>query len=93
MKTLNIQGRRWFQKTYGNTYHSSRIYVDGKSIGGVSFAYGYGNHYLTTAEELLQVGGHIPTDKCNTQALWSWCEENGVHLEYSVVDVDRKRDL
>ena len=35
MKKLKIQsimivGKRWFDKTYGNTYCSSRVYINGE---------------------------------------------------------------
>ena len=32
MKTLHIEGRCWFQRTYGNTYHTVAIWVDGVHI-------------------------------------------------------------
>jgi hypothetical protein len=48
-----INARRWFQKTYGNTYHSVQVYVNGKFLDKVDFAYGYGDQYLSTAHGLL----------------------------------------
>jgi hypothetical protein len=30
MKQIHIEGRRWFQRTYGNTYHTARVWVENK---------------------------------------------------------------
>ena len=45
---------KWFDKVNGNTYHSVRCirHKDGKVIVG-QFRYGYGNHYQTTALNLM----------------------------------------
>ena len=28
--SIHIEGRRWFQRTYGNTYNTVRIFKDGE---------------------------------------------------------------
>ena len=58
-----IQAKKWFQKTYGNTYHSclvEKITGTGKKykkevIGYKPFEYGYGDHYLNTAAKILGI--------------------------------------
>ena len=56
-----IVARRWFDKKNGNTYHSVEVYDDNnKFIGKNSFEYGYGDHYLQTAHEILQEKGYYP---------------------------------
>ena len=60
---ITIDARRWFQKTYGNTYHSVKVYVDNKYIGGCDFTYGYGEQYLMTAFETLTQNGIFPYQK------------------------------
>lgn len=60
---IHIDGRRWFQKTYGNTYHSVRIFKDGQLIAHVPYEYGYGEQFLQTALDWLRANGHIP-DTC-----------------------------
>ena len=51
---IRIDCRRWFQKTYGNTYHSVRIYHNGELIAHNPFQYGYGDQCLQTAFDLLR---------------------------------------
>lgn len=95
-----IIGKRWFDKTYGNTYHSVRITEDGKEIAYAPYQYGYGDGYKQTAHKLLQEAGMVPkTGK----------RQNGMDVDYSefitgesrdtskytwiVLDVQRKKDL
>lgn len=30
IKTLEVIGKRWFQRSYGNTYHTATIIVNGE---------------------------------------------------------------
>ena len=91
-KTITIIGRRWFQKTYGNTYHSAQIVVDGKEVEGIYFAYGYGDQYLHNAFRKLQALNLIPSVE-SSESPWYWAQQNGVSLTYTVTDVQRKKDL
>ena len=78
MKT--IIAKRWFQKSYGNTYHSCEV----KEVGKIDYRYGYGDHYLNTAAELLGISeADLRKDIRNNPA------------DYTIVcvDVDRKKDL
>jgi len=88
MRSITVLGRRWFEKTNGNTYHSCIVYIDGKQIAFEPFAYGYGNAYRQTAVELLNKAGITATFP-----LWRWCKDNNVELVDDVVDVNRKKDL
>lgn len=85
INTLKIEGRRWFQKSYGNTYHSVTVYVNDEVLRK-DFEYGYGNQYLQTAIELLQANGYndIKTFS-DLRAIPNFIE--------NVVDVQRKKDL
>lgn len=56
-KNITIDARRWFQKTYGNTYHSVKVYVDNELIGTSGKTYGYGDSYLQTAHVILAAHG------------------------------------
>ena len=95
--TLHIEGRRWFQRTYGNTYHSVRIFRDGEQIAYLPMAYGYGEGFLQTAWEWLAKNGYpeLAEEHANgslknygTQYLREIL--NGT---YSVIDVQRQKDL
>lgn len=86
---LHIEGRRWFQRGPGNTYHSVRIYKDGSQLVYLPFAYGYGDTFLQTALDWLRENGYAPADaQYGTLYL---CETLGA--SYSVIDVQRKKDL
>lgn len=72
-----ISAREWFDKTYGNTYHSVRVWdtVTGESAV-VPFAYGHGHGTLVAAAE---------------RALGVVIERGTYVLDCA--DVARKRDL
>lgn len=103
---LNIQitARRWFDKKWGNTYHSVSVRVDleeGELYSARNpFEYGYGDGYLQTAFALLQEGGIFPKtgrrlngfDTDYSEFLDAMREKK--HNFYvSVSDVSRKKDL
>lgn len=97
---INIIGKRWFQKTYGNTYHSVSVTVDGKHLDRIPFAYGYGEQYLQNAHSLLQKHGYYPkTDNLTngfpddySQFLADW-RENRNKFTIIAIDVNTKREL
>ena len=95
MKKINaiiINGRRWFDKINGNTYHTASVNVlfangSDKSFN-IPFQYGYGDQYQHSAWEVLKkaklVSGSIP---------WQYCRDNKIKLITNVSDVSRKKDL
>lgn len=87
MEKLHISARRWFQKTYGNTYHSVCIYVDSQLVHRVPFAYGYGEQWLQTAIDWLRLNG-FPDAEYGTLYL-----RETLGGTYEVADVQRKKDL
>ena len=92
---IKVRGSRWFQKSYGNTYHTVYIYVviNGKvSEFYVPFTYGYGDSYEQSAFEKLITEG-ILQNKRDMQTLYSYCRDNNLEYDYSVIDVNRKKDL
>jgi len=93
--TLHIEGRRWFNK--GNTYHSVRIFRDGEQIALLPYQYGYGDQFLQSAfewlgnngmPELLEKHANGCPKNYGTQYL-----REVMHGTYSVIDVQRKRDM
>lgn len=89
MKALHIEGRRWFQRTYGNTYHSVRIWIDGEQVATLPYQYGYGDSFLQTAVDWLKANGKIPaTSEYGTRYL-----REVLHGTYSCIDVSRQREL
>lgn len=86
IESLEIYGKRWFQKSFGNIYHTTTVIVNGEELKS-DIVYGYGNHYLTTAAELLKANGYdIPDDNGEAYAMM-------LKYEHSATDVERKKDL
>lgn len=86
IEELEIIGRRWFQQSYGNTYHTTTVIVNGEELKS-DVTYGYDNHYLTTAAELLKANGYdIPNDNGEAYAMM-------IKFNHNVTDVKRKKDL
>jgi hypothetical protein len=89
-KKIEIWGKRWFQRSYGNTYHTVRIYLNDKLAYESPQTYGYGDHYSHgTAKDWLVENGYLPPGK----PIWYLRDHNGVDLLDHVEDVKRERDL
>ena len=86
--SLFIEGRAWWDKTYGNTYHSVRILANGEIIGQVGMTYGYDDQYKYTALDFLKRFGLVPED---TKQIWN-LRYSGVSV-YSVLTYGKKSDL
>ena len=85
IKTLEIHGRRWFQKSFGNTYHSVKVYVNDEVLK-CDFAYGYDGQYKQTALELLRESGYDAPQYLSELRQMA-------DVVTSVIDVPRKKDL
>lgn len=97
-KSISIVGRRWFQRSYGNTYFSADIYVNGVQAGRIPFSYGYGDQYLYEAIDWLEENGYMPDrehhENGSAEPGWRYFrDDRGIPFEYSVMDVPRKKDL
>ena len=91
-KTLEILGRRWFQRTYGNTYHTAEIFIDGKLVHKTPKAYGYGDGYVQSAQEWLVKKGYLSPIWAG-KPLWKIRDEYGIEIRVAAEDVERQRDL
>lgn len=83
-KKVVVEGRRWFQKLYGNTYHTVKVSVDGETFYS-DITYGYENHFEQTAIEVLKENGFDVPEYGKFQRLEGF--------ESHVMDVPRKKDL
>jgi len=88
---IQVIGRRWFERTNGNTYHSAVLLVNGEHIGKESFTYGYGDQYIQTGRAILLNAFNVAGLDTQTP-LWS-LRELGHKFNSSVSDVARKKDL
>jgi hypothetical protein len=97
-QSIQVSGRRWFQRTYGNTYCTASIYVNGVKVHTLPRQYGYGDYYLQAAGEWLDANGYTPDREKHAstggmEPLWRYCNDRGISFLYSVSDVSRQKDL
>lgn len=86
IESMRIEGKRWFQRSCGNTYHTVKVFVNDEVLES-GITYGYGNHYLQTAAELLKDNGYeMPENNGEAFRLVS-------RFDHTVEDVKRKKDL
>ena len=75
-RSLFIEAREWTDKTYGNSYFSARIWVDGGQVAILPFQYGYGDQFLYEAQKKLLELGYLPQEG-KKQGLWAIAQQNG----------------
>lgn len=85
---IHIAGRRWFQRSAGNTYHAVTVHLPGGETLSSGRHYGYGEQYLQTAWELLAARGLVQGNYGGTRIL-----RGRYGITYDVADVGRERDL
>jgi hypothetical protein len=90
-RSLFIEAREWTDKTYGNSYFSARIWVDGGQVAILPFQYGYGDQFLYEAQKKLLELGYLPQEGKN-QGLWSIAEQQGFDF-YSSKTNTKKADM
>lgn len=83
----HIIGKRWFQKSFGNTYHSVRILENGQEIAHIPKTYGYDDQYLQTAIDWLSSNRGVEKTY-STRFL-----REILRATWEVNDVQRERDL
>ena len=96
MQNITIIGRRWFQRSYGNTYNTVRILVDGKTVANLPEEYGYGDYYYQRASEWLNDNGYVSLQRESNgslEPLHVLRDQGKIALEYWADDVAREKDL
>lgn len=74
IRSMFIECREWFDKTYGNSYFSARIWINGKWKITLPFQYGYGDHFKSVAVRALVAEGFIP-EQYENRPLWIIADE------------------
>jgi hypothetical protein len=74
IKSLFIEGRLWFDKTGGNTYHAVKIEANGQVIKYLPRCYGYGNQYQETALTWLKSYGLVSEDTRDIRELREYAD-------------------
>lgn len=97
---IHINGRRWFQKSYGSTYHTVTVDIDGERVFSSGQTYGYGDQYQQTAWEWINANadklGIEPLKvyaNGGNEAVYQWTDRTGHKVVNNVADVSRKSDL
>ncbi len=97
IRSIHVVGRRWFDRTYGNTYHTAAISVNGQFVHKTPVDYGYGEMYMQNATAWLKKNGYLPGNKSyptgGDEPLWQYCPRVGCSLVSDCADVQRKKDL
>jgi len=88
---VRVTGRRWFSRTYGNTYHSVTVTMPNGDTLACPYEYGYGDQYQDTAMRLI--AAHIGAEVVENDRLNTLLLRSGYYCEPRVLDVDRKCDL
>jgi len=94
--SLFFEGRAWFDKTYGNTYHSVRIWLNGEILAIIPIRYGYENAYQASAVSKLVELGYLPEELENRATreypVWQISKKLGISV-YSVLGYGKKAEL
>lgn len=62
IESMRIEAKRWSQRSYGNTYHTVKVFVNDEVLKS-GITYGYENQYLQTAVQLLKDNGYEIPEK------------------------------
>jgi hypothetical protein len=87
MNSVFIEAKQWVDKTYGNSYFSARVFVDGEEIGRLPFQYGYGSQYEYEATKLLLEKGFISE---RVSPLWT-LRYQGVAVYSTIKDANKQQ--
>lgn len=91
VQSIFLVGRRWFERTNGNTYHTVEIYVNDEFVHKMPMTYGYGDQYMWNGFAYV-VDKYKLLRPCTPHPS-TFCRENNIKFNYTVSDVARKRDL
>jgi hypothetical protein len=93
IKKLELRGKRWFERTNGNTYYSAVAIYNGQEIARIDYAYGYGDQWLFDLCRLIVVDAIAIGDMKPWQFIDFLEQENGIAVFTAVENVKRKKDL
>lgn len=96
VRKIEVYGRRWFNRSFGNTYFTAKIYVNGQLVHEMPMEYGYGDHYADRAADWLNQSGYVRLKQHSNgghEPMWQYCQDRGIEYLRSAEDVRRRRDL
>ena len=62
IRSVYLSTLSWHDKTYGNSYYSTQLHVNGNLVAALPFRYGYERMDEHEALELLKKLGYVPQD-------------------------------
>lgn len=96
IKTIDIQAKEWFDKTYGNSYFAAIISINyglkNERTYKMPFQYGYGDHYRDMAFKLLQENGEVKNQERNL-SYWRYYDDNKIIARHSKKENCLQREL
>ena len=96
IKTIDVNAKGWFDKTYGNSYFAGTVCINfgmkSQKSYNMPFQYGYGDFYLQGARDLLVKQKVIKTIEPMT-SLWKYCDDHKIILRHSIQRGCLKREL
>jgi len=100
VETIDIEAKEWFDKVNGNSYFSGVITLNygmnNLKFYKMPFQYGYGNHYIDMATQLLYKENILPIEKHENGTftpLWKICKDKNIILRTTKYENCKKRDL
>lgn len=97
IRGIVLQGRIWFDRANGNSYHTTAIFVNHKFVHKTETQYGYGDQYVQTGFEWLEKNGYLKNTESfrsssGSVCWWDYCRTNGIETIQTSHDV-LKREL
>ena len=87
---VRIEVKSWFDKVNGNSYWSSRAYVEGELVVVLPMNYGYDDHGVQ--ETMEQVAEYL--NKPEVQGGFRrYCREHNIILDYTIETGCLKKDM
>jgi hypothetical protein len=100
VKTIDVNAKEWFDKYNGNSYFSAVVTTNygtkQQKTYNLPFQYGYGEHYIDIANQLLIKEGVVNTkrnDNGSYNPLWQYCRDNKIILRTYKQENCKKREL
>jgi hypothetical protein len=96
---IGLIGKRWRDRTMGNTYNSVQIMVNGHTVATLAQGYGGGTMYEDRAAIWLVKNGYLPEIEKRTEfgsrhkSVMGYARDLGFKYDSQVLDVPRKKDL
>ena len=91
IKSIDIDGREWRDKTYGNSYFSARVVVNYglpmEKVFYVPFQYGYGDSYIDASLGIIGDAYGIPR---RNLATWFLRDEYGIFVRASKIPAKKQ---